>query len=159
MDYNQIIPLLLKTPKTTPTNAWAIVEKYIEGNIYSNTNIHPKTALIGTDNGTYFLCGEPSKGFIDEFSTFYMERKEERFTIFSPNKLWDEVIESVMTSNTKKMKRNIFSWNAKEFVQEVQSIREAYDIEIHPITKDSIIKSSNLMKRIIKQIGEVQSNT
>ncbi|MUK90648.1 GNAT family N-acetyltransferase [Ornithinibacillus sp. L9] len=144
--YQDIIPLLHETPLTTPTNAWAIAEKYIQGEIFSNTRKDPKAILFGTIDGTYFVCGEPDQAFINDFTSFYKKKEEERFTIFSPTNKWDEVIEDIITSNTKKMKRTILHINKDKYLNDVRYIHNSGSFDIHPITHESIFRSNYFNK-------------
>ncbi|MBC5638709.1 GNAT family N-acetyltransferase [Ornithinibacillus sp. BX22] len=120
-----------------------MVERYIKGSILSNTIHNPSAVLMETDSGTYCLAGEPSNSFIDTFRAYYDENKGKRFTIFSPNKCCDDVIESIVTPDTKKMERKILKLNTKSFAEKVNTIKKPGDFKFHPISRDAITISNN----------------
>ncbi|WP_152655708.1 GNAT family N-acetyltransferase [Oceanobacillus sp. CFH 90083] len=144
--YTDVIPLLKGTEHTAPTNAWGIVEGYIEGEVFSNKTVQPDAVLIGTKDGVYFVCGEPDKAFLEAFEKYYLEKENERFTLFSPNKIWDNMIESMQTENTKKMKRKAFRLNEEKFQQRARLLRHSDVFEIKPVSSESIMNSRKFDK-------------
>lgn len=102
--------------ESIPTFAFAIIDNHISGKIYMDES--EKTVLIGTDSGIFFVAGdETNNGFHRLFLEIYNSRKNEnkRFTLFSPSKEWDPVINMLFEKELRQMHRYSFHFNKSKF--------------------------------------------
>ncbi|GAB3059558.1 GNAT family N-acetyltransferase [Virgibacillus ainsalahensis] len=139
MQYNKL-SRVLENIKTAPTFALAIVDGFIDGVVLTDSE-YQESYLIGTNNGTYFVCGEPNKIFVDQLQNYYSKMKSERFTIFTPNDEWKNIISNLVTKQSKIMKRKLFTLNQDKFLSAYSSNNRNINFEIQPINKNTIMKS------------------
>lgn len=131
---------VLKNIETTPTFALGIIDGFIDGMVLTDSECH-NSYLVRTNNGIYFVFGEPNKVFIEQLRNYY-NRHSDRFTLFTPSDEWKNIISSIVTSDSKIMRRKLFTLNQNKFLSTVTFDSKGINkYEISPINKDTIKKS------------------
>ncbi|MGW6611547.1 GNAT family N-acetyltransferase, partial [Peribacillus butanolivorans] len=106
-EFEKVINLLKKNDKETyPTFAYSVLNNYIPGQVYMDEL--KKTVLVGTDSGIFVVGGdEMNNGLNSIFLEIYRSRKNDkkRFTLFSPSKEWDQVINKLFGKELRQMQR------------------------------------------------------
>ncbi|MBM7633139.1 GNAT family N-acetyltransferase [Geomicrobium sediminis] len=118
-----------------PTQSFGIVEGFIEGAVYSDRVQRPRAVLIATKSGTYTVHGEPGAHFVLGFSSFYMKKSKQRFTLFSPNIRWDTCFEKIQSKDTMKMSRVVYHLDHRD------KLWDSLSLSIRTIDEHSIEKS------------------
>lgn len=131
---------VLKNIETTPTFALAIIDGFIDGVVLTDSEYND-SYLVGTNNGIYFVFGEPNKSFIDHLQDYYNKKHSDRFTLFTPNGEWENIISSIVTRDSKIMERKLFTLNQSKFLRTVTLDSSTNNYEISPVNKDTIKKS------------------
>ncbi|MGJ9382704.1 GNAT family N-acetyltransferase [Salipaludibacillus sp. CF4.18] len=135
-DYPMVKNVLEENSATVPTFADAIVDGFIEGNIYTDDKVDPRSLVVETRNGKYFVCGEQSHSCIQVFKKLIDEKNEESLMIFSGNAAWDTYIENILHKTTiVKTTRTWFIFNAERFY-EMKDTVPAIQTEVKSITRD-----------------------
>ncbi|MNO14222.1 GNAT acetyltransferase [compost metagenome] len=110
-----ILPLL-KLPPHSPTFAKAVVDRIIPGFVDMDRN-HSDTFLIGTQSGLLYVSGNEESSLVkNRLVELFRTRKREgtRFTLFSPTKKWDDVIQHLLANEISSIQRYAFSYNKPE---------------------------------------------
>jgi len=136
----QTLKEMIEETDSTPTFALAILDEFIEGTVLTDSKLQ-NSYLIGTPNGTYHVLGVPTQNFIKEFRDYYRSRVSERFTIFTPNTEWEEIIALEVAKDSQVMKRKLFTFNKEKYSAIPNVDKEYYDFDIKPIDKATISKS------------------
>ncbi len=112
-EFEKAINLLKnKNNETYPTFAYSVLNNYITGQVYMDEL--NKTVLIGTDSGIFIAGGDEMNTGLDSiFLEIFRSRKNEkkRFTLFSPSKEWDQVINKLFENELRQMHRYSFHFN------------------------------------------------
>ena len=98
--------------ETYPTFAYSVLNNYIPGQVYLDEL--KKTVIVGTDSGIFVVGGdEMNNGLNSIFLEIYRSRKNEkkRFTLFSPSKEWDQVIDKLFGNELRQIQRYSFHFN------------------------------------------------
>ncbi|MEG7336578.1 GNAT family N-acetyltransferase [Bacillus sp. 0102A] len=109
--YNGLTTLFDKT--FCPTFVYSILEQTIRGVVYVDDQTFPRSFLIGTESGIYFIAGDQgNRAFNDFIAGFYEEQMKstKRFTLFSSNDIWDKVMKTMLKGDLNQMKRVAFSF-------------------------------------------------
>ncbi len=99
-----------------PTFVYSILEQTIPGVVYVDDQTFPRSFLIGTESGIYFIAGNQGNRAVNEFIAGYYEeqaRSTKRFTLFSSNDTWDRVMNTILKDDLNQMKRVAFSYQQK----------------------------------------------
>ncbi|WP_456279988.1 GNAT family N-acetyltransferase [Bacillus sp. K7] len=109
--------------KNCPTFVYSIVEQTIPGVVYVDEHTFPKSFLIGTESGIYFIAGEEGNQDFNDFVAEYYEKQvksTKRFTLFSSSDTWDRVMKTILKDELNHMKRAAFSFQQKPSITELQ---------------------------------------
>lgn len=137
----KILKSILKDIETTPTFVLAVIDGFIDGMILTDSGCND-SYLVGTNNGIYFVFGDPNKSFIDQLQNYYNNRHSDRFTLFTSSDEWKDIIESIVTSDSKVMKRKLFTLNQSEFLSTATlANKDINNYEVVPVNKDTVEKS------------------
>ncbi|MGX1983907.1 GNAT acetyltransferase-like protein [Thermolongibacillus altinsuensis] len=130
-EYKKVLPLINDHGKTCPTFAYSVLYSMISGVVYVDNLECPKTVLIGTSSGIYYIAGdEANHHFNKAFQEFYQKKdKKARFTLFSSTKRWDEVINKLFEDETVPMKRYSFSFNPNQYSSEQLQIPNEFNVK------------------------------
>ncbi|RJS54804.1 GNAT family N-acetyltransferase [Bacillus subtilis] len=112
--YKGLKPLFDKT--FCPTFVYAILEQTIPGVVYADDQTSPGSFFIGTESGIYFIAGDEENQVFNDFIAEYYEkqaRAAKRFTLFSSNDAWDQVMKTILKDDLNQMKRMAFSFRQK----------------------------------------------
>lgn len=102
--------------KILPTFVLSVLNEYIFGTVYADSST-PKTILIGTESGVFFVIGnEDNHHFNDCLFDLYSQRKKKnlRFTLFSSNENWNYIIKNRFKNNVRQMCRYSFNYESKK---------------------------------------------
>lgn len=155
-EFNKVLPILNQN-KTSPTFAYSIIERIISGMVFVDNSDCPKTALIGTKIGIYFIAGhERNSDFNRSFRDFYEEEIGDRFTLFSATKVWDHVICNLFKDEISQMDRYSYTFNKKKYLSNVIDIPKDYHVKM--TDKDIIENSPEFNKDYYKQYWGSVSN-
>ncbi|MCO4851864.1 GNAT family N-acetyltransferase [Bacillus vallismortis] len=102
--------------KNCPTFVYSIIEQTIPGVVYVDEHTFPKSFLIGTESGIYFVTGEEGNHDFNDFIAEYYEKQvksTKRFTLFSSSDTWDRVMKTILKDELNQMKRAAFSFQHK----------------------------------------------
>lgn len=114
-----------------PTFAYSILDGFIQGTVYGDSE-EPKTILIGTSSGIYFVAGEADNfGFNRFLFELYRKRKSDklRFTLFSSSEKWNCTIRNEFNHEMKQLDRFSFSYNLDRKIEEKRLLSSEYSIE------------------------------
>ncbi|MEG7379663.1 GNAT family N-acetyltransferase [Bacillus subtilis] len=109
--------------KVCPTFVYSILEQTIPGVVYVDDHNFPKSFLIGTESGIYFIAGEEGNQDFNDFIAEYYEKQAKstkRFTLFSSSDTWDRVMKTILKDELNQMKRVAFSFQQKPSITELQ---------------------------------------
>ena len=93
-----------------PVFALSVLEELITGEIIQQNN----SSLISTSSGIFVVSGEPNNAFLNHtILPIYESKKQknERFTLFSTSKEWDELLTNNATNDFKQYKRYSYLFN------------------------------------------------
>jgi RimJ/RimL family protein N-acetyltransferase len=132
-EYKKVLPLINNNAKTCPTFSYSVLNSIIPGVVYVDHSDCPKTVLIGTSSGIYYIAGdETNHHFNHSFQEFYtdkVQKKKARFTLFSSTKRWDEVINKLFADETIPMRRYSFSFNPNQYSSEQWQIPNEFTVK------------------------------
>ena len=155
-DFDKVNGLLTKG-KVIPTFAYSVLNHYIRGAVYADSST-PKTVLIGTDSGVYFVVGEVNnQDFNDFLLKLYDQRKKinARFTLFSSNGNWDCVIESQFKDKLRQMSRYAFHYDGKKRLDNKELAKE---YSLRRINEELLVNSSEFNEDYYKEYWGTVSN-
>lgn len=112
--YNSIKTLFVES--FCPTFVYAILEQTIPGVVYTDDQTSPRSFFIGTESGIYFIAGEEENQVFNDFIAEYYEKQAKstkRFTLFSANDTWDQILKTILKDDLNQMKRVAFSFQQK----------------------------------------------
>jgi RimJ/RimL family protein N-acetyltransferase len=147
-----------KDKETYPTFAYSILHNYIPGQIYMDEL--EKTALIGTNSGIFVVAGdEMNNGFQSLLLEIYKSRKNEnkRFTLFSPTKEWDQVINKLFETELRQMHRYSFHFN-KSTYSAIKKGEVPKEIKVKRIDEKIITKSMEFNESYLNEYWGSVSN-
>jgi RimJ/RimL family protein N-acetyltransferase len=157
-DYGKIKDFIQYKNINVPTFTYSVLDGYIKGEVYADSSL-PKTILIETYNGVYFVGGsENNEEFNQHLINLYRQRKSQnvRFTLFSSGEKWDSLIKDQLRNEVKQLHR--YSYN---FVggKELSSVHELpRDYCIRRITPELIDKSLEFNRKYYEEYwGSVQN--
>ncbi|QYF83811.1 GNAT family N-acetyltransferase [Brevibacterium sp. PAMC21349] len=141
-EFKKAINLLKKKYKETyPTFAYSVLDNYIPGQVYMDEL--KKTVLIGTDSGIFVVGGdEMNNGLNSVFLEIYRSRKNDkkRFTLFSPSKEWNQVINKLFGKDLRQMHRYSFHFN-KDTYSTINKVKVPKDFIVKRIDEKIITES------------------
>ncbi|MEE3953450.1 GNAT family N-acetyltransferase [Peribacillus frigoritolerans] len=141
-EFEKAINLLENKDKETyPTFAYSVLNNYIPGQVYMDEL--KKTVLIGTDSGIFIVGGdEMDKGLDSIFLEIFNSRKNDnkRFTLFSPSKEWDQVINRLFENELRQMHRYSFHFN-KDTYSTIKKGKSPNDFIVKRIDEKIITES------------------
>ncbi|MGE7907565.1 GNAT family N-acetyltransferase [Peribacillus sp. NPDC094092] len=131
-EFEKVINLLKNNDKETyPTFIYSVLNNYIPGKVYMDEL--KKAVLVGTDSGIFVVGGdEMNNGLESIFLEVYRSIKNDkkRFTLFSPSKEWDQVINKMLGNELRQMHRYAFHFN-----------KDTYSaVNMEKVPKDFIVK-------------------
>ncbi|MBP2078785.1 GNAT family N-acetyltransferase [Oceanobacillus polygoni] len=151
-EYHLVLPVLIGNSRRCPTFAYSVVENIIPGIVYADDQSQPRTVLIGTKNGIYFVVGnERNATFNDAFFALYKQhtRESARFTLFSASRNWDRVIYNLLEEKIIQMKRSSFEFNPRNYPDMKNQLSSEF--MIREINQETIKMSSNFSKSYYDQ--------
>lgn len=146
--YHKVYPLLQTNKGNCPSFAYSVVDNYIDGMVFVDQVEEPKTLMIGTDSGIYYIMGDKNnQEFQDFFESHYTKIKEDKhatFVIFSPTEEWDTVLAHMFGDDSNQMGR--LSYAFRSFNSEVYNSTDLYaelpeGYQVQRISKETISKS------------------
>ncbi|MFD1445247.1 GNAT family N-acetyltransferase [Oceanobacillus profundus] len=143
-EYHRVLPVLIENSRKCPTFAYSVAENIIPGIVYADDQIQPRTVLIGTRNGVYFIAGnECNPTFNDAFLALYKQhtRESARFTLFSATGNWDRVIYNLLKEDIIQMKRSSFEYNPRNYPVKKKQLPSGFTIR--EISQKTIEMSSS----------------
>ncbi|MFJ5764387.1 GNAT family N-acetyltransferase [Lysinibacillus sp. NPDC093210] len=113
-----------------PTFVFSVLDSTIEGTVYANCADY-KSLLIQTDSGLYYIAGQTIdelliQNLVKFFETSVYQAK--RFTLFSANPAWDQVIEKHLNTRVGKIQRYAFSFDAMKYESRRRSDNYEYEV-------------------------------
>ncbi|KKB72827.1 MULTISPECIES: GNAT family N-acetyltransferase [Bacillus] len=97
--------------ESSPTFAHAIADGIIDGKMYADHSVSPRSAVFQTPSGIYHLAGSPPESKRDEWHYYLKEQRNgRRFTVFSDSAEWDAFLTDGLDNTIKQMKRIVFSF-------------------------------------------------
>lgn len=130
-EFDNIKSILNKNNVTCPTFIYSILDGYIQGTVYADSRF-PKTVLIGTSSGIYFVIGEINNlDFNNYLFDLYRKRKKEklRFTLFSSSEKWNCAIKNQLKDEIKQLSRFSFEYNLDKELDDKKILSSDYSIE------------------------------
>lgn len=140
-EFDNVKNKLINNKVNCPTFVYSILDGYIQGIVYADSKI-PKTVLIGTDSGIYYVVGEINNLDFNKFLfKLYRQRKNEksRFTLFSSSEKWNCVLKNQLKDEIKQLRRFSFTYDFDKEIGDQKLLPSDYSLEkIDP----EIIKNS-----------------
>ena len=132
-----------------PVFAHSVLEELITGEIIQQNN----SSLINTSSGIFVVSGRPDIDFIEHAILPIYEnkkRKNERFTLFSTSKEWDELLLNKATNEFKQYKRYSYLFNKHRYSS--LALKDLTDgFELRRFNEGTIIKSHEFNEDYIKE--------
>lgn len=156
-DFENLKSTLNKSNITCPTFVYSIMDGYIQGTVYADSK-SPKSVLIGTNSGIYFVGGEVDNLDFNKFLfELYRHRKNNklRFSLFSTSEKWNCAIMNQLKDEIKQLSRFSFEHTDKEIDRKV-ALSSEYTIE--KINKEIIKKSLEFNEDYYKEYWGSTSN-
>ncbi|WP_285767180.1 GNAT family N-acetyltransferase [Peribacillus sp. SI8-4] len=116
--FGKLLPYLYDRKEPCPTFAFSVLERFIPGFVFADDFNSPKTIFVGTDSGLSFVGGANSNDafnglFLKVCRTNLIEGK--RFTLFSGNGGWDELISDCFRKELKQSSRYSFTFQPERY--------------------------------------------
>jgi RimJ/RimL family protein N-acetyltransferase len=132
-EFKKVLPLINNHAKTCPTFSYSVLHSMIPGVVYVDHSECPKSVLVGTISGIYFIAGdETNHHFNHSLQEFYINKvreKKTRFTLFSSTTKWDEVINKLFKDETIQMKRYSFAFNPNKYSPKQVQISKEFTLK------------------------------
>lgn len=129
-EFKKVLRLVSNHAKTCPTFCYSVLNRMIPGVVYADNSKCPKSALVGTKSGIYFIVGdETNHTFNHSFQAFYIHQAQEkraRFTLFSSTAKWDATINKLLKDATVQMKRYSFAFHPNKCSLEPMQIPKEF---------------------------------
>jgi len=151
-------PLIKQTIKTAPTFVYSILDRMIEGTVYTDTVAY-QTLLFHTKSGIYYVYGDESKTSIDHQLAYCFQQameQQKRFTLFSYSEQWNIKIEQLLNNQLRKLERYTFT-----FHENIYNHREKHgerDYEVKSITEPLIKNSLEFDQTYYEEYWDSTSN-
>ncbi|WP_238654944.1 GNAT family N-acetyltransferase [Paenibacillus piscarius] len=132
-----------------PSFAYSVLDHYIAGEAI----VDGCSALIGTSSGIYAVVGdEKNVHFMDLLMDKFKSRRtaNQRFTLFSPSKLWDLSIMRHFGAELAQLRRYAFDFNEEHFLGSSRVGCPA-NFQLNKINKDAIEANSTFDSAYITQ--------
>ncbi|MCR8862410.1 GNAT family N-acetyltransferase [Priestia megaterium] len=108
-DYHKIHNIL-KASFKTPTFAFSVVNRVIQGSVYVNDSMKPTSGFLRIRAGDYYVFGQGNDlVFNNSLYRYFVEKvygKEKRFTVFTPSTDWEALFDETFKPYVKKMIRS-----------------------------------------------------
>ncbi|WP_236712670.1 GNAT family N-acetyltransferase [Peribacillus muralis] len=130
-EFEKLVPSLYKSVDPIPTFAFAVLEQFMPGFVFVDESHSPKTIGLGTNSGLYFVGGDHENDeFNKQFLRFCRSKLKEgkRFTLFSGNGKWDELISGCFKEELKQGSRYSFSFQPEGYDVEAIHLQESYTL-------------------------------
>ncbi|MCK1992103.1 GNAT family N-acetyltransferase [Peribacillus muralis] len=130
-EFEKLVPSLYKSVDPIPTFAFAVLEQFMPGFVFVDESHSPKTIGVGTNSGLYFVGGDHENDeFNKQFLRFCRSKLKEgkRFTLFSGNGKWDELISGCFKEELKQGSRYSFSFQPEGYDVEAIHLQESYTL-------------------------------
>ncbi len=130
-EFGNLKRTLNKNNITCPTFAYSILDGYIQGTVYVDSRC-PKSVLIGTNSGIYFVGGEVDNWDLNNhlFELYrHRKNKKSRFTLFSSSSKWNYVIMNQLKAEIKHLSRFSFDYNFDKEIDGTMLLSSEYSIE------------------------------
>lgn len=157
-DFENLKSTISRSNIIFPTFAYSILDGYIQGTVYADSKF-PKSVLIGTNSGIYFVGGEVDNlNFNNFLFKLYRHRKNNnlRFSLFSTSKKWSCVIMSQLKDEIKQLNRFSFEHNFDKKIDKKVVLSSEYSIE--KIDAEIINKSMEFNEDYYKEYWGSTSN-
>jgi RimJ/RimL family protein N-acetyltransferase len=132
-EFKKVLPLINNNTKTCPTFSYSVLHSIIPGVVYVDHSECPKSVLVGTSSGIYYIAGdETNHHFNDSLQEFYInkvQKEKARFTLFSSTKRWDEVINKLFKDEITQMSRYSFAFNPNKYSLEPLQIPKEFTLK------------------------------
>ncbi|WP_176551148.1 GNAT family N-acetyltransferase [Bacillus sp. AFS040349] len=141
--------LRVNRSEVLPVFAHSVLDVFIPGEIIEQNN----STLISTSSGIFVVSGEPNIAFLNHtILPIYENKKQknERFTLFSTSKEWDELLLNKATNEFKQYKRYSYFFNKHRYSSLVLKDLTA-GFELRRFNESTIIKSHEFNEAYIKQ--------
>ncbi|UFU01147.1 GNAT family N-acetyltransferase [Radiobacillus kanasensis] len=144
--------------ETYPTFAYSILENYIPGQVFIEDS--NRTALIGTNSGIFVVIGDPMNTSFNRFLVEILERRtkeNKRFTLFSPSKTWDLVINEFLEKELRQIQRYSFHFNESKFSRLTKG-EIPKEFKVRKIDQKIINNSQDFNEAYLEEYWESVSN-
>ena len=114
-EFFRVLPILNKN-RNDLTFSYSVINKVIDGSVYVNDKINPKTVVIFTESGLGRIIGDDlNKSFNKELDEIFSKRlNEKKFTLCSSSIEWDNKIISLIGDRIYDLKRSSFEYNVNK---------------------------------------------
>ncbi|WP_397538188.1 GNAT family N-acetyltransferase [Rummeliibacillus pycnus] len=121
--------LIKKDLKEAPTFVHSVLDLIIEGSVYADSDKY-KSLLIQTASGLYFVTGYSSNElFLKSVSIFEKSVIQgKRFTLFSNESTWNQLIEKYLENKVKKIERYSFSFDLLTYKNRKRNNFKDYEV-------------------------------
>lgn len=138
-----------------PAFAYSVLDNYIDGEVL----IDESATLIGTASGIYVAAGnDNSDSFSSQLMQIFRDRKRsnQRFTLFSPSKPWDDRIHALFGGELRPLQRYSFQFNENDFLR-TSKTKLPDDFQLEKINQANLHNSKDFNESyIIKYWGSVE---
>ncbi|MGE7767538.1 GNAT family N-acetyltransferase [Peribacillus sp. NPDC096540] len=142
-EFEKVSPIIYMNEGPTPTFAHSVLEHFIPGCVFVDDSSFPKTILLGTNSGIYFICGVESNDEFNmsllEFCKTKMGDGEKRFTLFSSNDKWDRLLAATLKEEIKQISRYSFTFHPEKYFYEEFNPQKEFTLQ--RIDEDTIRNS------------------
>lgn len=151
-------PIIKQFISRAPTFVYSILDRMIEGAVYSDTAAF-QTLFFHTKSGIYYVYGDESKTSIDHQLAYCFQQameQQKRFTLFSYSEQWNIKIEQLLNNQLRKLERYTFT-----FHENIYNHREKHgerDYEVKSITEPLIKNSLEFDQTYYEEYWDSTSN-
>lgn len=117
-EYLALLPVL-QAHFLTPTLAYSVVYRVIEGEIFVNQRVSPTTIVIRIHAGIYAIIGDLNRQAAEWLREQYTRNRhanQKRFTLFSPSAKWDHMLVEQFGDNLRQVKRLAFDFDRERYL-------------------------------------------
>lgn len=135
-------PIIKQFISRAPTFVYSILDRMIEGAVYSDTSAF-QTLLFHTKSGIYYVYGNENKTSIDYQLAYCLQQaieQQKRFTLFSYSEQWNTKIEQLLNNQLRKLERYTFTFDENIFNHREKHGKRDYEVKFitEPLIKNSL---------------------
>ncbi|MFJ7373912.1 GNAT family N-acetyltransferase [Lysinibacillus capsici] len=135
-------PIIKQFISSAPTFVYSILDRMIEGAVYSDTAAF-QTLLFHTKSGIYYVYGDENKTSIDYQLAYCLQQaieQQKRFTLFSYSEQWNTKIEQLLNNQLRKLERYTFTFDENIYNHREKHGESDYEVKFitEPLIKNSL---------------------